>query len=84
VRVNALNPGTTLTERAGAAFRAEAERLGVSEERAREIREESIPLRRCARPEEIAQVALFLASDRASYVTGAVLPLDGGAAATVV
>jgi NAD(P)-dependent dehydrogenase (short-subunit alcohol dehydrogenase family) len=46
--------------------------------------EARIPLRRFARPEEIAAVAVFLASDRASYVTGAVLGLDGGAAATVV
>jgi NAD(P)-dependent dehydrogenase (short-subunit alcohol dehydrogenase family) len=84
VRVNAINPGTTLTGRAQAAFRSEAERLGIPEEQARAQREAQIPLRRFARPEEIAQVVLFLASDRASYVTGAVLPMDGGVAATVV
>ena len=84
IRVNAVNPGTTLTDRAQAAFKAEAERLGISEERARALREEQLPLRRFAQPEEIAQVVLFLASDRASYVTGAVLTMDGGAAASVV
>jgi len=37
-----------------------------------------VPLRRYATGEEIADVALFLASDKASYVTGANIPMDGG------
>lgn len=84
VRVNAVNPGTTLTDRAQGSFRADAERLGMTEEKVRAQREAQLPLRRFARPEEIAQVVVFLCSDRASYVTGAVLSMDGGAAATIV
>ncbi len=44
--------------------------------------ESATPLGRLARPEEIAQVALFLASEDASYVTGAEIPVDGGYTAT--
>ncbi|WP_028267808.1 SDR family NAD(P)-dependent oxidoreductase [Arthrobacter sp. MA-N2] len=40
--------------------------------------EQDIPLGRRGRPEEIAQAALFLASDRASFITGVALPVDGG------
>jgi NAD(P)-dependent dehydrogenase (short-subunit alcohol dehydrogenase family) len=39
------------------------------------------PLRRAASPEEIAQAAAWLLSDRASYITGVILPVDGGAQA---
>jgi NAD(P)-dependent dehydrogenase (short-subunit alcohol dehydrogenase family) len=37
-----------------------------------------VPLRRYAAPEDIASLTLFLASARASYITGAVIPMDGG------
>ncbi|MCW2902840.1 MAG: short-chain dehydrogenase [Streptosporangiaceae bacterium] len=40
-----------------------------------------IPLGRMAEPREIAEAAAWLLSDRASYVTGAILPIDGGAGA---
>ena len=42
-----------------------------------------IPLRRLGTPEEIARVAVFLASAQASYVTGAIVPMDGGASAVI-
>lgn len=42
-----------------------------------------VPLRRAATSAEVADLCLFLASDRASYITGAVIPIDGGATLTV-
>ena len=38
----------------------------------------SVPLKRMAKPEEIAALAAFLARDEAAYITGAVIPIDGG------
>ncbi len=49
----------------------------LSEDRRKEILS-SIPLRRCATPDEVAAVVGWLASDAAAYVTGAVIPVDGG------
>ena len=43
----------------------------------------SVPLRRAATSKEVADLCLFLASDRASYITGAVIPVDGGATLSV-
>lgn len=48
------------------------------DERVREINLRQVPLRRFASPWEVAAVAAFLASDEASYITGAILPVDGG------
>lgn len=69
VRVNALMPGFTETGITARAFtnRASLERITAG-----------IPLGRAAHPDEIAAAALFLASDESSYVTGAILAVDGG------
>ena len=73
VRVNAVNPSLTLTEMtAGVVERKEV--LAKFAER--------IPLGRPARPEEVAAVIAFLASEDASFVNGVNLPVDGGVSAS--
>jgi NAD(P)-dependent dehydrogenase (short-subunit alcohol dehydrogenase family) len=77
VRVNAINPGQTLTGRVQEGLEAEARMTGESVETLRARAEARIPLGRSGTPEEVAEVVLFLASERASYVTGALIPMDG-------
>jgi NAD(P)-dependent dehydrogenase (short-subunit alcohol dehydrogenase family) len=77
IRINAINPGATLTDRVNEATALEAQRANVSVEEALQRGESGVPMGRYAKPEEIADVALFLASPRASYITGAIVPMDG-------
>jgi hypothetical protein len=77
IRVVAVNPGGVETERMEAIQKARAARELGDENRWREFFADK-PLRRAATPEEVANVILFLASDRASWVSGAVVPVDGG------
>ncbi len=58
-------------------LKADAKHQGVDLEQARRLAVAKIPLGRPASPREIANVVVFLASDRASYVTGATLSMDG-------
>lgn len=70
IRVNAVCPGATLTPRIDSYMAAQPEH--------RREMEEMCPMRRFAQPVEIARPAVFLASDDASYITGASLVVDGG------
>jgi NAD(P)-dependent dehydrogenase (short-subunit alcohol dehydrogenase family) len=79
IRVNAINPGTTLTDRVEEGAAAESRLCGVAPAELLAKGSERIPLGRYAKPAEIARVAVFLASEQASYVTGAIVPMDGGA-----
>jgi NAD(P)-dependent dehydrogenase (short-subunit alcohol dehydrogenase family) len=77
VRVNAINPGLTLTERLKEGLKADARVQQIPMEEALSAANQRQPLRRLAEPREIADAVLFLASDRASYITGAILAMDG-------
>jgi NAD(P)-dependent dehydrogenase (short-subunit alcohol dehydrogenase family) len=83
IRVNAVNPGNTLTDRLQEALRLDAQKQGISEADALQRNEERVPLGRLAKPDEVAAVVLFLASEQASYVSGAIIPMDGGRLATI-
>jgi NAD(P)-dependent dehydrogenase (short-subunit alcohol dehydrogenase family) len=78
VRINAINPGATITGRIREALALEAKAKGVSVDKVLEDGQSRVPLGRYADPEDIARVTLFLASDLAAYVTGAIIPMDGG------
>jgi len=84
IRVNAVNPGATLTDRLKQGMEADAKLAGVTPEEALKRATERVPLGRLAEPEEIANAVLFLASDKASYLTGAILAMDGAATPIVV
>ena len=77
VRVNAVNPGLTLTERLKEGMKADARLQQIDEQEARKRAQAKLPLGRIAEPSEIADAVLFLASARASYITGAILAMDG-------
>jgi len=82
MRVNCIDPGHMRTEMTGYALPGmtpeviERVKQGVAA-----VTDASRPLKRQGRPEDVAQAALYLASDRSAQITGVVLPVDGGASA---
>jgi len=78
VTINNVGPGYTLTERQDELAIARAKALGKSKEEMIATWASQIPAHRVAAPEEIAAAIAFLASERASYITGVTLQVDGG------
>jgi len=80
VRVLGLNPSATATDRGVTRWRNQAQKDLGDAERWRELTK-GFPFGRPAEVKEVADVVVFLCSDRASYVSGTVISVDGGAAA---
>lgn len=83
IRINNILPGRFDTERVKQLDSKMAEEQGTSYSNARAANMEKIPLSRYGKPEELANLAAFLLSDKASYITGTTIPADGGMLKTV-
>lgn len=75
VRVNCICPSVVETELVAGLFASEAG------EALRKARIQTIPIGRMGKPEDVAEIAVFLASEESSWLTGAAIPLDGGLSA---
>jgi NAD(P)-dependent dehydrogenase (short-subunit alcohol dehydrogenase family) len=83
VRVVGINPGLTRTERMTTQQERRARDSGVPVEQLTANLGKDIPLRRVGEVDEVADLAVFLASERASFITGCVIPIEGGATAAL-
>lgn len=83
VRVNGINPGLTRTGRVEEGLAVSARASGRSRDDVLADELARIPMGRMGEPLEVARVALFLASEAASYVSGAIIPMDGCTASVI-
>ncbi|ASB89855.1 SDR family oxidoreductase [Bacillus sonorensis] len=78
ILINTLAPGRIATDRVAELDRQKAEQTGLSQEEVKEDYEKQIPLGSYGKPEDFAQYASFLLSERNTYMTGQTLLIDGG------
>ncbi|MFT4612009.1 MAG: 3-oxoacyl-[acyl-carrier protein] reductase [Glaciecola sp.] len=78
ITVNNVLPGATGTERLTEIIKNKSAKSGSTEEEAANAMKNAVPAKRFAKPEELADAITFLASERAGYINGINLPVDGG------
>lgn len=78
ITVNNVLPGATGTERLSEIIKNKSNKTGKTEEQAASAMKNAVPAKRFAKPEELADAITFLASERAGYINGINLPVDGG------
>ncbi|NNF18460.1 MAG: SDR family oxidoreductase [Flavobacteriaceae bacterium] len=78
ITVNSVLTGYFDTERIAQLNQKKAEQMGIAEEDVRKDMEQQVPVKRIGLPEEYGYLVTFLASDRAAYITGTAIPIDGG------
>jgi NAD(P)-dependent dehydrogenase (short-subunit alcohol dehydrogenase family) len=83
VRVNVINPGMTRTSRVDEGLEAAVRATGRPKEELLAEQVAEIPMGRAGEPAEVADVAVFLASPRAGYVTGAIITMDGAVTSAI-
>lgn len=83
IRINNILPGRLDTERVNQLDSIIAQSKGISVNEVRSSFYEQIPLSRYGKPEELGNLAAFLLSDKASFITGTTIPVDGGMLRTV-
>lgn len=83
ITVNSILTGYFDTDRLNSLMNIQAEREGLSYEEVKAKRVESVPMKRLGDPKEYGYLVCFLASEYASFLTGASIPLDGGIAKTM-
>ena len=79
ITVNNVLPGLVHTDQLAALYESQAQERGFSSQELMEQATKSIPMGRPGKPEEVANLVTFLASEEAGYITGANIPVDGGA-----
>ena len=82
ITVNSVCPGSTRTARITDIFQSQSDATGKSLEEIEAIAAAKIPMLKIGEPEDLAALIAFLASQRASYMTGLAIQVDGGSART--